>query len=183
MYRTYVKTGNFAKNRHPREACPRNSQSGSGGPLNAMKNMDSRLRGNEPMLRRNCELCPNKNPPCEEFFKSNFFALQNNRNNVGLKRLGMFKKDLRDDARNPFVEALEYSIAVTEESQRIEDIAVCIDLSSKGIGILTNHPLRAGHIVDFKNSEKTDALSAKRAEVKWTEKIDNSIYRAGLKFT
>jgi PilZ domain len=97
----------------------------------------------------------------------------------------MFKKDLRNDARNPFVEALEYSVTVTgqEESQNIEDIAVCVDLSSKGIGILTNHPLRAGHIVDFKNGEKTGAHLAKRAEVKWTIKIDDSIYRAGLKFS
>jgi hypothetical protein len=97
----------------------------------------------------------------------------------------MFKKDLRNDARNPFVDALEYSVTVTDyrETQKIEDIAVCIDLSSKGIGILTSHPLRAGHIVDFKNTEKKDAFSAKRAEVKWAEKIDDAIYRAGLKFT
>ena len=97
----------------------------------------------------------------------------------------MFKKDIRNDARNPFVEALEYSVTVVDdkEPKKIEDIAVCVDLSSRGIGILTNHPLRAGHIVDFKNSEKPDLLSAKRAEVKWTEKIDDSIYRAGLKFS
>jgi hypothetical protein len=95
----------------------------------------------------------------------------------------MFKRDLRTDARNPFVEALEYSVTVTEESQRIEDVAVCVDLSSEGIGILTSRPLLAGHIVDFKNSEKRDALSGRRAEVKWAVKIDDSIYRAGLKFT
>jgi hypothetical protein len=97
----------------------------------------------------------------------------------------MFNKDLRNDARNPFVEALEYSVTVTDyrEPQKIEDIAVCVDLSSKGIGILTNHPLKAGHIVDFKNIGKEDAHVAKRAEVKWAMKIDDSIYRAGLKFT
>lgn len=95
----------------------------------------------------------------------------------------MFKKDLRNDARNPFVDALEYSLTVTEESQKIEDIAVCVDLSSKGVGILTSHPLRAGHILDFNNTEKGDAFPAKKAEVKWAEKIDDTIYRAGLKFT
>jgi len=97
----------------------------------------------------------------------------------------MFKKDLRNDVRNPFVEALEYSVTVVDykEPQKIEDIAVCVDLSSKGIGILTNHPLQAGHIIDFKNAEKPDAFSARRAEVKWALRIDDSIYRAGLKFT
>ena len=95
----------------------------------------------------------------------------------------MFKRDLRNDDRNPFVEALEYSVTVTEEPQKIEDIAVCVDLSNKGIGILTSHPLRAGHIVDFKNSEKRDSLSGRKAEVKWALKIDDAIYRAGLKFT
>ena len=97
----------------------------------------------------------------------------------------MFNKDLRNDARNPFVEALEYSLTVEDykEPQKIEDIAVCVDLSSKGMGILTSHPLQAGHIIDFKNTEKPAAFSAKRAEVKWTEKIADSIYRAGLKFT
>jgi len=99
--------------------------------------------------------------------------------------MSAFRKDLRNDARNPFVEALEYSVTVTDykEPKKIEDIAVCVDLSSNGIGILTNHPLRPGHIVDFKNSEKRDAHVPKRAEVKWAVKIDDSIYRAGLKFT
>jgi len=97
----------------------------------------------------------------------------------------MFKRDLRNDARNPFVEALEYSVTDTEhhKSQQIEDTAVCVDLSNRGIGILTNHPLRAGHIVDFKKNISTKVLSAKRAEVKWAVKIDDAIYRAGLKFT
>jgi hypothetical protein len=99
--------------------------------------------------------------------------------------MSAFRKDLRNDARNPFVEALEYSVTVTDykEPQKIEDIAVCVDLSSNGIGILTNHPLQAGHIVDFRKSEKEDTQVAKRAEVKWAVKIDESIYRAGLKFT
>jgi hypothetical protein len=99
--------------------------------------------------------------------------------------MSAFRRDLRHDERNPFVEALEYSVTVTDyrEPQKIEDIAVCVDLSSNGVGILTNHPLQAGHIVDFKDSGKEDAHVAKQAEVKWAFKVDDSIYRAGLKFT
>jgi len=42
MNRTYLKIGKFMKIRHPRE---------DGGPLKALKNMDSRLRGNDDWLR------------------------------------------------------------------------------------------------------------------------------------
>jgi len=96
----------------------------------------------------------------------------------------MPKTDLRNDTRNPCVGELEYSITFIDykKSQHIEDIAVCVDISNKGIGILINHPLRAGHVVDLKNNEKAGVFSARKAEVKWAERINDTIYRAGLKF-
>jgi hypothetical protein len=96
----------------------------------------------------------------------------------------MFIKDLRSHERNPFVESLEYSVTVEnfKSLRKINGVAVAIDLSKKGIGILINHPLEAGHVLTFKN-KKVHISLATTAIVKWSDRIDDTTYRAGLKFT
>jgi len=97
----------------------------------------------------------------------------------------MFTKDLRTHERNPFVESLEYSVTVMnfKNLRKINEVAVTIDLSKKGIGILINHPLEAGHVLIFKNNGKVHIPLATMAIVKWSDRIDDTTYRAGLKFT
>jgi hypothetical protein len=97
----------------------------------------------------------------------------------------MFTKNLRRHERDSFVESLEYSVTVEglKSLRKINEVAVTIDLSKKGIGILINHPLEAGHVLIFKNNGKTHIPLATTAIVKWSDRIDDTTYRAGLKFT
>ncbi len=97
----------------------------------------------------------------------------------------MFIKDLRSHERNPFFESLEYSVTVEnlKRLRKINEVAVTINLSKKGIGILINHPLEAGHVLTFKNNTKAHIPLATTAIVKWSDRIDDTTYRAGLEFT
>lgn len=93
----------------------------------------------------------------------------------------MLKKDLRMYERTPFVDSLEYSIAVTDFNslKKIDDVATVIDLSKKGMGILTNHPIEAGNVLTFKRNNK---IPTNTAVVKWADRIDDTTYRAGIIF-
>jgi len=104
----------------------------------------------------------------------------------GFNKNHMFTKDLRSHERNSFVESLEYSVTVEDfkRLRKINEVAVTIDLSKKGIGILLNHPIEAGHVLTFKNNgRKAHIPLATTAIVKWSDRIDDTTYRAGLKFT
>ncbi len=94
----------------------------------------------------------------------------------------MFKKDLRMHERTPIVDSLEYSVAIMDlkNLKNVDDVAVVIDLSKKGMGILTNHPLEAGNVLNFKKNKK---IPVHTAVVKWAKRIDETTYRAGLKFS
>jgi hypothetical protein len=97
----------------------------------------------------------------------------------------MFTKDRRSHERDPFFESLEYSVTVEnlKRLRKINEVAVTVDLSKKGIGILINHPLEAGDVLIFKNNGKAHIPLATTAIVKWSNRIDDTTYRAGLKFT
>ncbi len=97
-------------------------------------------------------------------------------------RVIMFKKELRMYERTPFVESLKYSVAIMDfrSLKKVDDVAVVIDLSEKGMGILTSQPLEAGNVLTFKRKNKTPTNTA---VVKWADRIDETTYRAGLKFT
>jgi hypothetical protein len=92
--------------------------------------------------------------------------------------------DLRECLRTPFVRPIRYSVSVLDmkELKRIHDTAVSIDISKGGIGIITNYPLKAGHILNFDNEIKMNDITAKSAIVRWAEKINGNKYRVGLKF-
>ncbi|MEW6416726.1 MAG: PilZ domain-containing protein [Nitrospirota bacterium] len=92
--------------------------------------------------------------------------------------------NLREYSRTQFVRTIRYSISVLDmkELKRIQDTAVSIDISKGGLGIITNYPLKTGHILDFDNEVKMDDITAKSAVVRWAEKINGNKYRVGLKF-
>jgi hypothetical protein len=124
----------------------------------------------------------------KEVGKGGFFLrgfLFYNLSEGGFNKGYMFTKDLRSHERNPFVKSLEYSVTVEnfKSLRKINEVAVAIDLSKKGIGILINHPLEAGHVLTFKNNGKAHIPLATTAIVKWSDRIDDTTYRAGLKFT
>jgi hypothetical protein len=93
--------------------------------------------------------------------------------------------NLRSYERSHSVESLEYTVTVSDHKNRtkkIDDVAVMIDLSSKGMGVLINHPVQAGSVMNFKNGKKTQGPVSEKAIVKWSYRIDDTTYRAGLKF-
>jgi len=92
--------------------------------------------------------------------------------------------DLRSYERTHSVDSLEYTVTITNHNRakRIDDVAVMIDLSIRGIGVLVNHPVQAGNVMHFKNGKKMHAPVAGNAIVKWSHRIDDTTYRAGLKF-
>jgi len=92
--------------------------------------------------------------------------------------------NLRKDTRTPFVVPVRYSVSVLDmrELKRIHDIAVSVDISTGGLGILTDYPLEEGHVLTFEGKINMNNITAKSAIVRWAGKIDGNKYRVGLKF-
>jgi len=66
--------------------------------------------------------------------------------------------------------------------KKINNIAVSVDISSEGNGMLTDFPIEQGHILTFEDEIAINNHQSKKAAVvKWTGKI-NGKYRVGLKF-
>ncbi len=79
---------------------------------------------------------------------------------------------------------VRYSVSVLDmrELKQIHDVAVSVDISTEGIGILTDYPLEEGHVLTFNDEINMNNITAKSAVVRWSGKIDGNIYRVGLKF-
>ena len=94
------------------------------------------------------------------------------------------KGDLREHERTSFITPLKYSVSVQnmQELQKVHDVAVSVDISDEGIGIITDFPVQQGYVLTFEADKKINkGIFKKAAIVRWTGKI-HSQYRAGLKF-
>ncbi len=94
------------------------------------------------------------------------------------------KGNLREDTRTPFVSPVKYSVSVLDlhELKQVNNIAVSVDISTGGLGILTDFPLEQGHVLTFNDEIKINNITSKKAAVvKWKGRI-NGTYRVGLKF-
>lgn len=94
------------------------------------------------------------------------------------------KGNVREYTRTPFISPVGYFVTVLEvrELKRIHGSAVSVDISKGGLGIITDYPLEAGHVVSFDEEIKINNTTAKAAIVRWTGKINNNKYRVGLRF-
>jgi|WetSurSiteA1Bulk_404760.scaffolds.fasta_scaffold67408_2 c-di-GMP-binding flagellar brake protein YcgR len=94
------------------------------------------------------------------------------------------KTELRESTREPISIPVQYSVVISKfrEMEKITDSAVAVDISTGGIGLLTRFLLEAGHIMIFDNQIKMNGITAKIGVVRWVDRSDNSMYRAGLKF-
>jgi hypothetical protein len=94
------------------------------------------------------------------------------------------QKELRTILRHPFFKTMKFSMPVIDMKilQRVNKICVSVDVSEKGIGILTGYPLAAGHVLTFEDEIQMQNCSAKIAIVRWTRHTENNKYRAGLEF-
>jgi hypothetical protein len=94
------------------------------------------------------------------------------------------KGRLREHERTPFVTPIRYSVTALDfqELKKNQNIAVSVDISNGGLGIITDFPLEQGHVLTFEDMIRINKIILKKAAVvRWTGKI-NSKYRAGLKF-
>lgn len=98
------------------------------------------------------------------------------------------KGNLREHERTPFTTPLKYSVSVLnmQELKKVHNVAVSVDISDEGLGIITDFPVQQGHVLTFEdnfedNKQINNGIFKKAAIVRWTGKI-HSQYRAGLKF-
>ncbi len=94
------------------------------------------------------------------------------------------KGGLREYERTPYIAPLKYSISVINmrELKKVQNVAVSVDISTVGLGIITDFPLEQGHVLIFENEIKINSITSKKAAiVRWTGRT-NGKYRVGLKF-
>ena len=85
----------------------------------------------------------------------------------------------RRHERENYEAPLDFTVLLTQfsELKRIATSGRTVDKSPAGIGIVTEFPLEAGHVLQWDDEHKRGNLHM--AVVKWAQKIDNR-YRAGL---
>jgi hypothetical protein len=82
-------------------------------------------------------------------------------------------------AREPYNITLDFTILLIKEAEfmRVAARGETVDKSPAGIGIITDFPLEAGHVLRWNDQDNKKILYL--ALVKWSLQIDNR-FRAGL---
>ncbi len=90
-------------------------------------------------------------------------------------------KERRKSARIPVNYPIRYAVTDLQTSYAsvVEVPATIIDISEQGFGILTEYPLRRGHVITIREGKKEGIPHY--GMVKWAKRINNQI-RAGLGF-
>lgn len=87
----------------------------------------------------------------------------------------------RKYVREPYDSRLEFIVLLTQSSEfmRISAKGNIIDKSPAGIGLITDFPLEAGHVLEWEDLHSDGKLHI--AIVKWAKPVENH-YRAGVVF-
>jgi DNA-binding response OmpR family regulator len=90
-----------------------------------------------------------------------------------------FVEKKRKSPRVPYHESINFFMTVIDqgESKRWTMQAKSVDISDRGIGLLTNYPLKESQIISF-----GDDLANKMGVVVWSTMFDSNVCRAGVKF-
>jgi DNA-binding response OmpR family regulator len=90
-----------------------------------------------------------------------------------------FVEKKRKSPRAPYHESINFFMTVIDqgESKRWTMHAKSVDISDRGIGLLTNYPLKESQIISF-----GDDLANKMGVVVWSTMFDTNVCRAGIKF-
>ncbi|MDP3111057.1 MAG: hypothetical protein Q8M71_03005 [Thermodesulfovibrionales bacterium] len=80
--------------------------------------------------------------------------------------------------RVPYDDTINFSVLFTEseELKKIDAEGKIINTSQAGIGIVTNFPLEAGHVLQWVDKHQKDKLHM--ASVRWSQELDD-YFRAG----
>lgn len=89
-------------------------------------------------------------------------------------------QERREHERHPYKQVIRYSpFHLLEKSTPCE--GVIVDISKKGLGMITDVPLEKGNILFFEPEIQINDSIAIVSTVKWTSKVEKDIYRVGLK--
>jgi len=92
------------------------------------------------------------------------------------------EQERRKYGRRPFVQVIRYSpFQHLEELSEIACEGVSVDISEKGLGMITDCSLKKGDILFFEPEIKVDDSTAIVSTVKWAREIERDVYRVGLK--
>ena len=88
-------------------------------------------------------------------------------------------RDKRKHTREPYTVSLDFTVLLTQESEfkRVAAKGKTVDKSPSGIGIITDFPLEAGHVLKWNDEDNRSILHL--AMVRWSQQVDG-LYRAGL---
>lgn len=89
-------------------------------------------------------------------------------------------KERRAYERHPCKKVIRYSpFHLMEKSTPCE--GVIVDISKKGLGMITDVPLEKGSILFFEPELENNDSIAIVSTVKWTSEVEKDLYRVGLK--
>jgi len=90
-------------------------------------------------------------------------------------------QEQRKHLRENYTVPIDFTVLLTQSSvyRRVASSGQTVDKSLAGLGIITDFPLEAGHVLQWDDQHKKGNLHM--AVVKWAHKVENS-YRAGLVF-
>ncbi|NWF74981.1 MAG: PilZ domain-containing protein [Nitrospirae bacterium] len=86
--------------------------------------------------------------------------------------------------RQYYVVFVRYYLNVFDENRlkKVQGIGVSVDISAKGIGLITQYPLEVGSFLLFEDGNIINNITAKASVVRWAEEIEDKTYRVGLEF-
>jgi|Deesub1362A_J573_1020465.scaffolds.fasta_scaffold00087_14 hypothetical protein len=90
-------------------------------------------------------------------------------------------EERRREKRDLFTITVEYEPSFLEAGTPPQrGIGLTTNISSRGLGLYTNSPLKIGESIKVFSTHLSD--EPKIAEVKWCSQVSHAIFRAGLMF-
>ncbi len=88
----------------------------------------------------------------------------------------------RNYERKPFIKVIRYSPNQhLIKSNEIAYEGVTVDISDRGLGMITDCPLKKGDILFFEPAMEVNASVIMVSAVRWAKEIEKDIHRVGLK--
>jgi c-di-GMP-binding flagellar brake protein YcgR len=86
--------------------------------------------------------------------------------------------------RQYHVSFVRYYLNVVDKNRikKVQGTGVSVDVSAKGIGLITQYPLEVGSFLILEDGNILNNITARASVVRWAEEIEDKTYRVGLEF-
>jgi hypothetical protein len=90
----------------------------------------------------------------------------------------------RKHPREYHVSFVRYSLNILDmgKAKEVFDIGVSVDISERGLGLITRYPLEAGQYLLFENLNLVNNITAEASVVRWVQEFRDQMFRVGLEF-